>query len=85
MSMIRVDRATELLENMVQRNSERADEFLRKMKPRLAGEIFGKMDIDTAQDWMTRMDPAAATRLLEAMPPKRAAILRKHIEGSDED
>jgi hypothetical protein len=36
MSMIHVDRAAELLGNMVQRNSERADEFLRKMKPGLA-------------------------------------------------
>ena len=85
MGMIGLDRAAELLENMVQRNSERADEFLRKMKPGLAGRIFGEMDIDTARGWITRMDAAAATRLLEAMPPKRAVIVRKSIEGADED
>jgi flagellar motility protein MotE (MotC chaperone) len=85
MSMIRVDRAAELLGNMVQRNPERADEYLRKMKPRLAGSIFNAMDIDTAQGWIARMDAAAATRLLETMPPKKASIVRKSIEGPYED
>lgn len=85
MSMIGVDRAAEILGNMVQRNSERADEFLRKMKPGLAGGIFGAMNIGTAQGWITRMDATAAKRLLETMPPKRAAIVRKSIEGPEED
>lgn len=85
MSKISAGRAAKLLENMVQRNSERADELLREMKPGLAAKIFGEMNIDTARGLITRMDAAAATRLLETMPPKKAAILRKSIEKPDED
>jgi flagellar motility protein MotE (MotC chaperone) len=84
-SRISVDRAAGLLEIMVQRSSERADELLWKMEPGLDRGIFGKMDIDIARDWITRMDAASATRLLEIMPPTKAAILRKSIERPDED
>lgn len=83
MSRIQTHRAADLLVNMTQRNPARADEFLREMKPGLAGRIFGEMDPDAALGWLTRMDTAVSARLLETMPPKKAAILLKRIEPSD--
>ena len=80
MTRIRPSRAAKLLENMVQRNPERADELIREMRPGVAGRIFDEMDIDAALGWITRIDSTAAARLLETMPPKKAAILLNRIE-----
>lgn len=85
MSRISVDRAVGLLDNMVQRSSERADELLWKMEPGLDRGIFGKMDTDITRGWIARMDAASATRLLEFMSPTKAAILRKSIERPGKD
>jgi flagellar motility protein MotE (MotC chaperone) len=84
MSRTGAGRAAKLLENMAQRNSERVGELLREMEPGLAGRIFSEMEIDTARGLITRMDAASAARLLETMPPKKLAILRKSIEELDE-
>jgi flagellar motility protein MotE (MotC chaperone) len=84
MSRTSTGRAAKLLENMVQRNSERASELLREMEPGLAGRIFSEMEIDPARSLITRMDAASAARLLETMPPKKLAVLRKSIEELDE-
>ena len=76
-------RAARLLGSMTKRNPVRADELLGEMQRGVAGRIFSEMDIDIAGTWITRMDAAVATRLLETMPPPKAAILLKHIESSN--
>ena len=81
MARIYPSRAAKLLASMVQRNAGRADELVREMRPGIAGNIFGEMDVEVALGWITRIDSTAAARILESMPPKKAAILLNRVES----
>ncbi len=43
------------------------------------------MDADVALGWTTRLQPAESVRLLETMPPRKAAAPLNRIESGDSE